>query len=282
MGLELRTLKQEGILEGLDLTIKRIHPHYDPQNGTVPDDENEVVLTYDSLSDGERMLLGRMALLFLLKHQEGSLLLLDEPETHFNDVWKREIIDIVDESILKNTSVQVFVATHSSIALTVRTWDVESGNCLREKKGFDAGVNFIAAMPDGRCAVASAHKIRVWDLETNESSQTVEAFEALVVPGVSGWAIQGTHLAAGMCDGSVRFFCIEGFHVGFVTPTRIWHFGEKAKRGHWDKRLTIVCPLCSTRSAVSSDACNQRISCEHCQASMQVNPFVCDLADGLE
>lgn len=114
---ELRNWKQDGFLERLELTVKRVHTSRD-RNGDNPDESDDVILTHDSLSDGEQMLLGRMALLFLLKHQEDSLLLLDEPETHFNDVWKREIIDIVDESILKDTSVQVFVATHSSIALT--------------------------------------------------------------------------------------------------------------------------------------------------------------------
>jgi hypothetical protein len=47
-------------------------------------------------ADYEQMLLGRMSLLFLLRGRHSSMLMLDEPETHFNDSWKREIIDIVD------------------------------------------------------------------------------------------------------------------------------------------------------------------------------------------
>jgi hypothetical protein len=46
-----------------------------------------------------------------------QLLLLEEPETHFNDFWKREIVDIIHHN-LKKTAVQVLVATHSSIALS--------------------------------------------------------------------------------------------------------------------------------------------------------------------
>jgi hypothetical protein len=87
----------------------------------VPDDDGELddrVLTYASFSDGEQMLLGRMALLLLLRGQDNSLLLLDEPETHFNDAWKRQIIDMVDDSILKGTRAQVLVSTHTSLALT--------------------------------------------------------------------------------------------------------------------------------------------------------------------
>jgi hypothetical protein len=59
-----------------------------------------------------------MAFLLLLRKQDNSLLLLDEPETHFNDAWKRQIIDMVDDSILKETSAQVLVSTHTSLALT--------------------------------------------------------------------------------------------------------------------------------------------------------------------
>ncbi|KAA0889841.1 AAA family ATPase [Oryzomonas rubra] len=102
-----------GLLKDAQLTVKRIHQ--------VPDIEGRLddsVISYDSFSDGEQMLLGRMALLLLLRGQENSLLLLDEPESHFNDAWKRQIIDLVDDSILKNTAAHVLVSTHTSLALT--------------------------------------------------------------------------------------------------------------------------------------------------------------------
>lgn len=69
------------------------------------------------LSDGERMFLGRMALLYLLWDSQNALMLLDEPETHFNDYWKREIVDILDKS-LNERATDVILTTHSSIALT--------------------------------------------------------------------------------------------------------------------------------------------------------------------
>lgn len=74
-------------------------------------------LPLEALSDGERMFLGRMALLYTLWDSDNSLALLDEPETHFNDYWKREIVDIMDKSLSKRTSDVVFT-THSSVALT--------------------------------------------------------------------------------------------------------------------------------------------------------------------
>lgn len=109
----LRDWERTGLLEDITLTVKRLHR---PQS---PDGEaDDIVVTYDQLSDGEQMLLGRIGLLFLLRGQDGSLLLLDEPETHFNDVWKREIVAMIDRGLLNSTEAQVLVATHTSIVLT--------------------------------------------------------------------------------------------------------------------------------------------------------------------
>jgi hypothetical protein len=74
------------------------------------------VLLFDWLSDGERAFLGRMALLAMLDMQD-SLIILDEPEAHFNDFWKREIINIADK-MLSGKYNHVLVTTHSSIMLS--------------------------------------------------------------------------------------------------------------------------------------------------------------------
>lgn len=79
--------------------------------------KTEDLILYDELSDGEQMILGRMALFHLLKNRPDALLLLDEPETHFNDVWKREIVDIIDDA-LGETASEIMIATHSAIVLT--------------------------------------------------------------------------------------------------------------------------------------------------------------------
>ena len=79
--------------------------------------ENIGILRYEELSDGEQMVLGRMALFHLLQGQQDALLLLDEPETHFNDKWKREVVDIIDDAI-GHMSNDVLVSTHSAIVLS--------------------------------------------------------------------------------------------------------------------------------------------------------------------
>jgi len=100
---QLLLLQQQGILEDITIALRK---------RTVPD-----LILYDSLSDGERVFLGRMAFFHLLKGTEDALVLLDEPETHFNDYWKREMVDIIDNS-LRDDSVEVVMSTHSSIALS--------------------------------------------------------------------------------------------------------------------------------------------------------------------
>lgn len=67
-------------------------------------------------SDGERNFLARMCLLRLISATE-SLILLDEPEVHFNDLWKRQIVRFLDET-LKECHSHVLITTHSSIPLT--------------------------------------------------------------------------------------------------------------------------------------------------------------------
>lgn len=99
----LRNWQQDGILDNVTITLRK--------RGV------QDVLLYDWLSDGERVFLGRMALFQLLGGESDALVLLDEPETHFNDVWKREIVDIIDTSLQQSPS-EIVISTHSSITLT--------------------------------------------------------------------------------------------------------------------------------------------------------------------
>jgi ABC-type multidrug transport system ATPase subunit len=67
-------------------------------------------------SDGERSFLGRMSLFSMLRDQP-SLVMLDEPEVHFNDYWKRQIVLYLHEALHKQ-QIHALITTHSSIALT--------------------------------------------------------------------------------------------------------------------------------------------------------------------
>ena len=100
---QLLELQNRGILEDVTIALQKR--------------KIEGTLLYDQLSDGERVLLGRMALFHLLKGSDDTLIILDEPETHFNDLWKREVVDMIDSALRDDTS-EIVLATHSSIALT--------------------------------------------------------------------------------------------------------------------------------------------------------------------
>jgi predicted ATPase len=112
---KLVLLFNELVFEDLDLRVRRTER---PQGDDVAGPSEDIgVLRYEELSDGEQMVLGRMALFHLLKGQNDALLLLDEPETHFNDKWKREIVSIIDEAI-GDTANDVLISTHSAIVLS--------------------------------------------------------------------------------------------------------------------------------------------------------------------
>ncbi|MBA2392174.1 MAG: AAA family ATPase [Ktedonobacteraceae bacterium] len=104
---QLQRLQQQGILEDITIGLQKRKLNVDESG----------ILLYDWLSDGERVFLGRMALFHLLKGFDDTLIILDEPETHFNDVWKREIVDIIDSGLRNDTS-EIVLSTHSSISLT--------------------------------------------------------------------------------------------------------------------------------------------------------------------
>lgn len=79
------------------------------------------LLHCETLSDGELGLIRRFSMILLMKELKGeenrSLLLLDEPETHFNENWKRHFIYLIEEA-LKDTCHDVFIATHSAMLIT--------------------------------------------------------------------------------------------------------------------------------------------------------------------
>lgn len=110
----LLELNQEGLFDNVLLRIRR-QPL--PEYNTELTNDDIGILRFEEFSDGEQMVLGRMALFYLLEEQKDSLLLLDEPETHFNDKWKREIVDIIDDAIGK-TANDVLISTHSAIVLS--------------------------------------------------------------------------------------------------------------------------------------------------------------------
>lgn len=104
----LTTLQDIGAIHSVNLVLEYTPPK--------KDSNARRVLLADYLSDGEFAFLSRMALIYLLQEKE-CLFLLDEPEIHFNDDWKRNLVDSIERA-LAGTQSEVILTSHASIVLT--------------------------------------------------------------------------------------------------------------------------------------------------------------------
>jgi predicted ATPase len=158
------------------------------------------------LSDGEQSFLGRMCLFSLLGATE-ALILLDEPEVHFNDYWKRQIVHLLDE-VLQGRHSHVLMATHSSIVLT----DVSSEDIIvlnREgpytNQAFNPSIQTFAADPSdilvhvfgapqaaGEQSVTRIQKVLdgLPDLNPDEQRKQLQELLAVVGPGYWSYRIR--------------------------------------------------------------------------------------------
>jgi hypothetical protein len=158
------------------------------ESNTVPN-----LFLLDWLSDGEQSFLGRMALLAMLD-TDDSLILLDEPEVHFNDYWKRDIVYLLNK-VMSNHTNHLMITTHSSILLTDVTdnqitvlFKDEDGIARQRRPGvktFGADpseimtVLFQAEIPSGRQSTDSL-TVAV----TDGDKTTVEGYLQFVGPGM--------------------------------------------------------------------------------------------------
>ncbi len=99
------------VLQEITIFFNRRKNSQEDQEGVKPP-----LLLLNWLSDGERSFLGRMCLFSLLGDTE-SLILLDEPEVHFNDYWKRQIVYVISK-VMQGRASHAVITTHSSITLT--------------------------------------------------------------------------------------------------------------------------------------------------------------------
>ena len=113
--LSKNTIAAERVLQEVNIFVKRGLKDEDP----VKDREiaqNAPLHPLAWLSDGERSFIGRMSLFSMLRDQD-QLILLDEPEVHFNDYWKRQIVDRL-ATLLEDGKCHALITSHSSITLT--------------------------------------------------------------------------------------------------------------------------------------------------------------------
>lgn len=74
-------------------------------------------LTFRELSEGEQQLLTVLGLL-RFTHDEESLFLLDEPDTHLNPAWSVRYLDLLREIVGEEQSSHVIIATHDPLLIS--------------------------------------------------------------------------------------------------------------------------------------------------------------------
>ncbi|WP_302423186.1 restriction system-associated AAA family ATPase [uncultured Prevotella sp.] len=92
-------------------------------------DGNSKEMLLRQLSDGEHQFIHTMAICLLLKEND-SLLLLDEPETHFNPSWRSRFVSILDDTLkaayesdyidtnVANLAKEILITSHSPFIIS--------------------------------------------------------------------------------------------------------------------------------------------------------------------
>lgn len=199
----LYELRQQDILKGVEIALQKIN---------VPG-----VLLYDWLSDGEQEFLGRMALFNLLHDQDDALVILDEPETHFNDVWKRRIVDIIDDSLRYNAS-EVVISTHSSIALT----DVFETEITLLRKDVEDGAVAVVRQPAINTFGASPNEImqHIFNAPDTVGQRATEFLDMLLMAIGQPEDVE----AVWRMDGHTNIELSEPFHRLYQSLGQVPHY----------------------------------------------------------
>lgn len=99
-------------------------------------------ITFKELSEGEQQLLTVLGLLKFTK-DEDSLILLDEPDTHLNPLWKWKYFEYLDNVVGKNDSTQIIINTHDPLVIgnltkeEVRVFRKNNGKTKTEEPDID-------------------------------------------------------------------------------------------------------------------------------------------------
>lgn len=73
-------------------------------------------ITFKELSEGEQQLLTVLGLL-KFTNDEDSLILLDEPDTHLNPIWKWQYLEFLDKVVNRPSSTQIILNTHDPLVI---------------------------------------------------------------------------------------------------------------------------------------------------------------------
>lgn len=99
-------------------------------------------IIFKELSEGEQQLLTVLGLLKFTK-DEDSLILLDEPDTHLNPIWKWKYLEYLESVVNRPESTQIIINTHDPLVIgnlkkeEVRIFKSEDGQTVVEEPDID-------------------------------------------------------------------------------------------------------------------------------------------------
>ncbi len=82
----------------------------------VKKEKTDGTISFKELSEGEQQLLMVLGLLRFTKSEE-SLILLDEPDTHLNPLWKWRYLNLLRDIVEKPDSTQIIMTTHDPLVI---------------------------------------------------------------------------------------------------------------------------------------------------------------------
>ncbi len=122
-------------------------------------------IKYKNLSDGEHQLMHVLGSIMLL-NTSGSLLVYDEPETHFNPEWRSQLITLINKATKEKEAVdkirkqEIIITSHSPFIVSdcrrERVFIFEKGNVRSpDMNTFGASVNLITMKVFGKTETIS-------------------------------------------------------------------------------------------------------------------------------
>lgn len=90
------------LLEDVKLRVKKV--------------TTDTKIPFAEMSEGEQQLLTVLGMLRFLKDKE-SLILLDEPDTHLNPLWKWKYLDYFREYVGRDETTQILISTHDPLVI---------------------------------------------------------------------------------------------------------------------------------------------------------------------
>lgn len=130
-------------------------------------------LEYDDLGDGEQALLGQIALFTLLQGSKNTLMLLDGPEAYLHPVWKYEYLNLLKESVGKESRCHFIICTHD--ALSIGSLRKEQVQIIKQEQGKIAAYQ-PSESPQGM-GIAGLLKSEMFGLRSTLDRGTLQALD---------------------------------------------------------------------------------------------------------